>query len=69
MDIFLTEEELAGERSLFAPHETLYKRLEERTGDIRSATSHDTESPADGDESPDKEQADSSQMGPPPVAC
>ena len=69
MDIFLTEEELAGEKSLFAPHEALYRRLVERTGDLRSVAPAGAENPADGEESPENDQPDSSQMGPPPVAC
>lgn len=38
MDVYLTEQELLREESLFAPHETSYTPLEGRTYDIRSFT-------------------------------
>ena len=36
MEIFLTEEELAREKSLFAPHEDSYPPLEGEEKDLRS---------------------------------
>ena len=57
MYVFLTDEELSSEESLFAPHRVSYKRLEVRIDDIRAFTLPGTESSADSNEAPEKEKA------------